>query len=323
MRVCVLERGSDRNDNNDTHAGGGLGLSPLSATSSSRSTIVAATDANLPEASRRDTYYQRMKTLDAFSLRGRVALVTGAGRGIGEAIARAFAGAGSAVALVARTQGVIEAVARDIRAAGGQAVALPADVTDLTRLPSLVKGTIAAFGGLDILVNNAGGEVTPAFRETRVEHLEAAFHFNVSVPFELSRHAVPHLLERPGASIINISSIVVGKQVRGHLAHHVGKAAEAQLTLSMAADLGPRIRVNALLPAQVETEQFREYLHTKDPHLLETLIERTRMRRNATPHDVAYAAVYLASPAASWVTGILHHVDGGAVDEIRSMGPDL
>jgi 7-alpha-hydroxysteroid dehydrogenase len=264
-----------------------------------------------------------MKTLDAFSLRGRVALVTGAGRGIGLAIARAFAGAGAAVALVARTQDAIEAVACDIRAAGGRAVALPADVTDVTRLPSVVNGTIAAFGGLDILVNNAGGEVTPAFRDTRVKHLEAAFHFNVSVPFELSRLAVPHLLERPGASIINMSSIVVGKQVRGHLAHHVGKAAEAQLTLSMAADLGPRIRVNALLPAQVETEQFREYLHTKDPELLGTLIERTRMRRNANPEDIAYAAVYLASPAASWVTGILHHVDGGAVDEIRPMGPDL
>jgi 7-alpha-hydroxysteroid dehydrogenase len=264
-----------------------------------------------------------MKTLDAFSLEGRVALITGAGRGIGEAIARAFAGAGSAVALVARTQNSIEAFASDIRAAGGQATALSADVTDLARLPSLIKTTVAEFGGLDILVNNAGGEVTPAFGDTRVEHLEAAFHFNVSVPFELSRLAVPYLLERPGASIINMSSIVAGKQVRGHLAHHVGKAAEAQLTLSMAADLGPRIRVNALLPAQVETKQLREYLRTKDPQLLETLIERTRMRRNATPEDIAYAAVYLASPAASWVTGILHHVDGGAVDEIRPMCPDL
>lgn len=264
-----------------------------------------------------------MKTLEAFSLKGRVALITGAGRGIGAAIARAFADAGAAVTLVARTQDAIEAVAHDICAAGGQAVALPGDVTDLAGLPSLVEATVAAFGGLDILVNNAGGEVTPTFRDTRVGDLVAAFHFNVSVPFELSRLAVPHLLERPGASIINMSSIVVGKQVRGHLAHHVGKAAEAQLTLSMAADLGPRIRVNALLPAQVETQQFREYLHTKDPELLKTLIERTRMRRNATPEDIAYGAVYLASPAASWVTGILHHVDGGAVDEIRPMGPDL
>jgi 7-alpha-hydroxysteroid dehydrogenase len=91
----------------------------------------------------------------------------------------------------------------------------------------------------------------------------------------------------------------------------------------MAADLGPRIRVNALLPAQVETAKLREYLQTKDPDLLKTLIERTRMRRNATPDDIAFAAVYLASPAASWVTGVLLNIDGGAVDEIRSMGPDL
>ena len=264
-----------------------------------------------------------MKTLEAFSLDERVALITGAGRGIGAAIARAFAGAGAAVALVARTEDAIQAVASEIRTAGGRAIAVPADVTELTQLSSTIERTVAAFGGLDILVNNAGGEVSPAFLDTRVDHLQEAFHFNVSVPFELSRLAAPYLLERSGASIINMSSIVVGKQVRGHLAHHVGKAAEAQLTLSMAADLGPRIRVNALLPAQVETEQLREYLHSKDPDLLATLAERTRMRRNATPEDVAYAAVYLASPAASWVTGVLHHIDGGAVDEIRPMGPDL
>jgi 7-alpha-hydroxysteroid dehydrogenase len=95
------------------------------------------------------------------------------------------------------------------------------------------------------------------------------------------------------------------------------------LTLSIAADLGPRIRVNALLPAQVETEKFRQYLHTKDPELLKTLTARRRMRRNATPEDIAYAVVYLASPAAARVTGILHNIDGGAVDEIRPMGPGL
>jgi 7-alpha-hydroxysteroid dehydrogenase len=261
--------------------------------------------------------------MKAFSLDGKVALITGGGRGIGEGIARTFIEAGAAVALVARTEAAIEAIARELRASGGRAIAIPGDVTDLSQLPGLVDRTVSEFGGLDILVNNAGGEISPTFLETRPEHLQAAFHFNAVVPFELSRHAVPELLKRPGASIINICSDVVGNQTRGSLAHHAGKAAEAQVTLSMAADLGPRIRVNAILPAQVETEKFREYLAVKNPELRETLITFTRMRRNATPQDIGYAAVYLASPAASWMTGNLLRINGGLVDELRPNIPDL
>jgi 7-alpha-hydroxysteroid dehydrogenase len=261
--------------------------------------------------------------MEAFSLKGKVALITGASRGVGEGIARAFVEAGAAVALVARTEAAIEAVASELRDAGGQAIAIPGDVTDLSQLPVLVEKAVTAFGALDILVNNAGGEISPTFLDTRPEHLQAAFHFNAVVPFELSRHAVPELLKRPGASIINICSDVVGNQTRGSLAHHTGKAAEAQVTLSMAADLGPKIRVNAILPTQIETEKFREYLATKNPELRETLITFTRMRRNAAPQDIGYAAVYLASPAASWMTGNLLRINGGVVDEKRPNIPDL
>jgi 7-alpha-hydroxysteroid dehydrogenase len=261
--------------------------------------------------------------MKAFSLDGRIALITGSGRGIGEGIARAFVEAGAAVALISRTKSEIDAVAKDIRTAGGRAIALQADVMDLAQLPGLLEKTVAEFGGLDILVNNAGGDISPPFMDTRVEHLKEAFHFNVCVPFELSRLAVPHLLQRPGANIINIASDIVGTQVRGSLAHHTGKAAEAQLTLSMAADLGPRIRVNAILPAQVETQKLRELIEVKNPKLRETLIERTRMRRNATPEDIGNAAVYLASQGASWVTGSLFRINGGIVNEHRVLYPDL
>ena len=135
--------------------------------------------------------------MSPFALTDRVALITGGGRGIGEAIARRFAEAGAAVAVTARTTSEIERVAADIEAAGGRALAWPTDVNDIDRLPELVDRTVSALGGLDIVVNNAGGgdEWRP-FLETTVEQLEAAFHFNVSVAFELAKLSVPHMLER-------------------------------------------------------------------------------------------------------------------------------
>jgi 7-alpha-hydroxysteroid dehydrogenase len=261
--------------------------------------------------------------MDRFSLRDRVALITGAGRGIGAGIARGFVEAGAAVAVVARTRADVESLAEEIDAGGGRALALVADVTDLDALAGRVERTVDHFGGLDVLVNNAGGEVSPPFLDTRVDHIKDAIHFNVLVPFELARLAVPHLLERPGASIINISSTTTLVSVRGSLAHHTGKTAESQLTLSMAADLGPRIRVNAILPGVIETEALARFFEQKDASLRDVLADHIRMKRMGTPDDVASAAIYLASPAASWVTGLLLEVDGGQIDEIKPVYPDL
>ena len=261
--------------------------------------------------------------MDRFSLRGKVALITGGGRGIGAGIARGFAEGGATVAVVARTRADVDDVADELVASGGRALALTADVRDLDSLPALIDRTVGEFGGLDILVNNAGGEISPPFLDTRVDHIQDAIHFNVLVPFELSRLAVPHLLERPGASILNISSQTTLVSVRGSLAHHTGKTAESQLTLSMAADLGPRIRVNALLPGPIETEALRRYFDEKDDRLRHTLAEHTRMKRLGTPDDVASAAIFLSSPAASWITGLLLEMTGGTIDEINPVYPDL
>jgi 7-alpha-hydroxysteroid dehydrogenase len=260
--------------------------------------------------------------LDRFSLSGKVALVTGSGRGIGAGIARGFAEAGASVAVVARTQADVDAVAAEIEAAGGKALALSADVKDLASLPGVLERTVEHFGGLDILVNNAGGEISPPFLDTRVQHIEEAIHFNVLVPFELSRLATPHLLQRPGASILNISSQTTLVSIRGSLAHHTGKTAESQLTLSMAADLGPKIRVNALLPGPIMTEALQRYWDEKDDNLRE-ILDHIRMRRLGTPEDVASAAIFLCSPAASWITGLLMELTGGRSDEIRQVYPDL
>jgi 7-alpha-hydroxysteroid dehydrogenase len=257
-----------------------------------------------------------------FSLEGKVALVTGAGRGIGATIARVFAEAGASIVAVARTGADVEKVAAEIEEAGGQALAIAADIVDFEGLPAVVEQAAGAFGGLDIIVNNAGAGGSPLFVDTRVEHLRHSFDLMVAAPFELVRLALPYLLERPGASVINMTSVGAYRSTRGNLSHHTSKAALAQLTRLMAADLGPKVRVNALVPAAIETPGLREVFDRR-PELRESVTAHTRLRRLGTPEDVAYAAVYLASPAASWVTGTLLDITGGTVDEINEAAPDL
>jgi 7-alpha-hydroxysteroid dehydrogenase len=260
--------------------------------------------------------------MNPFTLEGKVALITGGGRGIGATIAQVFAEFGASVAVTARTRSDVEGVAKAIEASGGRALPIAADIVDFDQLPSVVERTVDAFGGLDIVVNNAGAGGSPLFVDTRVEHLRHALDLMVSSPFELVRVALPHLLERPGASVINMTSVGAYRVTRGNLAHHTAKAALAQLTRLMAADLGPKVRVNALVPAAIETPGLRE-VFDKRPELRDTVVANTRLRRIGTPEDVAYAAVYLASPAASWITGTLLDINGGVVDEIKEVAPDL
>jgi 7-alpha-hydroxysteroid dehydrogenase len=262
--------------------------------------------------------------MEQFSLDGRVAIVTGGGRGIGADIARTLARAGAAVTVTARTKTDLDAVANEIEADGGTALSHVADVADLDVLAGLVDRTVERLGGLDIIVNNAGGGLDwHPFLETSVDQLEQAFHFTVSAPFRLCQLAVPHLLERSGASIVNIGSVTVGKALRGHIAYETAKAAVTQMTKTMAADLGPRIRVNGVHPGAIETAFIKGFLDHGPPELREAMVARTRMRRIGTPEDVANAVLYLVSPAASWVTGTMLEVNGGPVDEFRAQFPDL
>jgi NAD(P)-dependent dehydrogenase (short-subunit alcohol dehydrogenase family) len=257
-----------------------------------------------------------------FSLEGKVALITGSGRGIGAGIARMFAQAGASVAITGRTVSEVEATADAIREAGGKAAAFPVDIADQTQLPALIDGIVKEFGGLDILVNNAGGANSSAFVDTRIEELERHFHLIVSISFELARLALPHMLDRPGASIINILSPGAYKATRGNLSYYVAKSALQHMTKLMAADLGPRVRVNAIIPGPILTPAL-ERVFTTRPEVRQVAENSTRMRRLGMPDDVGQGAIYLASPAASFVTGAILHIHGGDVEEGRQVYPDL
>ena len=260
--------------------------------------------------------------MNPFTLEGKVALVTGGGRGIGATIARVFAEAGAAVAVTARTAAEVDGVADQIRSTGGTAVPIAADLFDVEQLPGIVERTVDELGGVDVVVNNAGAGGSPSFVDTRISHLEHSFHLMVSVPFELTRLALPSMLERPGASVVNMTSVGYERSTRGNLAHWTAKGALATLTRLMAADLGPKIRVNAIAPGAVETPGLAEVFERR-PGLRETVIESTRLKRMASPDEIAYAALYLASPAAANITGTVLDINGGPVDEIAPATPDL
>jgi 7-alpha-hydroxysteroid dehydrogenase len=255
-----------------------------------------------------------MSVLDRFQLTEKVAMVTGAGKGIGREIALAYAEAGADVALLARTITDLEEVASEVEKRGRRALIVPTDVMDLTALEPAVERTVVELGGIDILVNNAGGAVPAPFMDTRAEHMEWAFHFNVSAPVELTRLCVPKMLERDGGAVLNIGSMAGVHASRGFIAYGTAKAAIAHATKLMASDLGPRIRVNAILPGAVETWALNWFLGYKEEQgepVRDAMTERTTLQRNGDTSDIAGAALFLVSDASSWVTGKLLEVDGG------------
>lgn len=262
--------------------------------------------------------------LEPAPLAGKVVLITGAGKGIGAASAALLADAGADVVVAARTEADVERVAKTVRGKGRRALAMPGDVNDLEFLAELVGRTTTELGALDVLINNAGGSVSKPLLETTVGALERSFHFNVSSPFELVRLSVPHMLERGGGSIVNIGSVAGRNAPRGSFTHSLTKATVAQMTRLMAAELSPKIRVNAVLPGAIETESFQTWSEHMPAEMREQMIASTPMRRNGTPEDIAAAVLYFAGPASSWVTGKLLEVDGGVPGLLfPSAQPDL
>jgi 7-alpha-hydroxysteroid dehydrogenase len=262
--------------------------------------------------------------LERAPLAEKVALITGGGKGIGAATAELFADAGADVVVAARTDADVEHVAEMVRSKGRRSLAMPGDVNDLDFLAELVERTTTELGALDVLVNNAGGSVSKPLLETTVGALERSFHFNVSSPFELVRLSVPHMLERGGGSIVNIGSVAGRNAPRGSFTHSLTKATVAQMTRLMAAELSPKIRVNAVLPGAIETASFQTWSEHMPAEMREQMIASTPMRQNGTPEDIAAAVLYFAGPDSSWVTGKLLEVDGGVPGLLfPSPQPDL
>lgn len=248
---------------------------------------------------------------DLFGLQGQVALVTGAGRGIGQGIAETLAKAGASVVCAARRTHEIEAVANGITAGNGSAIAVPTDVTDNAALSRAVQTAIDTYGRLDILVNNAGGSPVQApLMELPREEWDATFALNLTAIFECCRAAVPHMTK--GGRIVNISSVSAEDIWAGSGHYSAAKAGVNMLTKALARELGPDIRVNAIMPGLVPTEIVREALNLTDadlPALQESL--QLPSGRLGTPEDLGAAVLYLCSAASSWVTGQCIRVSGG------------
>ena len=246
-----------------------------------------------------------------FDLSDKVAVITGASRGIGEAIALAYANAGASVVLASRKQEALDAVAARIRDEGGQALAVAAHTGDQAAVDGLVERAVDEYGGVDILVNNAA--TNPHFGPiltSEESHWDKIYDVNVKGYFRMAKACAASMTERGGGKIVNVASVAGLKPMAGMGVYSVSKAAVLMLTQVLALELAPaNIQVNAIAPGFIKT-RFSQALWD-NPTLSKMVQARTPQHRIADPAELTGIALYLAADASSFTTGATFTIDGG------------
>ncbi len=251
-----------------------------------------------------------MNHLSAFSLAGKTAIITGASKGIGKAIAQILGKAGANVVISSRNQEALDEVAAELMKEGIMAIGIAANAGKTSDLTNLVDKTVAAFGGVDIIVNNAATNPVFGALETVDERaIDKIMDVNLKGPFLLAKAAFPELQKR-GGSIINISSVEGVTPSQGLGMYSVSKAALIMLTKSMAVEWGRHnIRVNAICPGLIQTK-FSEALWTNEK-IMKMMMQKVPLGRMGQPEEMAGLALFLASDAGAYCTGGVYVADGG------------
>ncbi|MEU7894674.1 SDR family NAD(P)-dependent oxidoreductase [Nonomuraea sp. NPDC049152] len=249
--------------------------------------------------------------MGAFDLTGKKAFVSGASRGIGRAIALAYAAAGADLALVSRSAETLAEVAKEVEALGRRALVVPADLTDRDAAAAAVHGAVKGLGHLDIVVNNAGGSnFLVEFKDLRLSGWDKLMRLNLDTAMAVCHAVAPHLLERGGGAVINVASVAaLGAPFLAPYA--AAKAGLVALTKTLAVEWAATgVRVNALCPGWTATDLNRNLW--EDEAAGAATVASVPMRRWGTPEEMAQPAVFLASPASAYMTGQVLFIDGGA-----------